>query len=60
MRVGLSYKLLPDEEQVRVFYKVTRQEGKLLAYTVDNDTYAILLDNGRVEYNIKKEQICYL
>ena len=60
MRVGLSYKLLADEEQVRVFYKVTRQEGKLLAYTVDNDTYAILLDTGSVEYNVKKEQICYL
>lgn len=60
MRIGLSYKLLPDDEQVHVFYKVTRQEGRLLAYTVDNDTYAILLDNGHVEYNVKKEQICYL
>ena len=55
-----SYKLLPKEQQLPVFYKLTRQEGILLAYAVEDDTYAIKLANGNVAFAIKKDQFVYI
>ena len=56
----VSYKLLPKEQQLPVFYKLTRQEGILLAYAVEDDTYAIELTNGSVAFAIKKDQFVYI
>ena len=55
-----SYKLLPKEQQLPVFYKLTRQEGILLAYAVEDDTYAIKLQNGNVAFAVKKDQFVYI
>ena len=55
-----SYKLLPKEQQLPVFYKLTRQEGILLAYAVEDDTYAIELANGNVAFAVKKDQFVYI
>lgn len=56
----VSYKLLPEKEQLPVLYKLTRQEGILLAYAVEDDTYAIKLPNGSVIFSVKKEQFVYI
>ena len=56
----VSYKLLPKEQQLPVFYKLTRQEGILLAYAVEDDTYAIELPNGSVAFAVKKDQFVYI
>ena len=55
-----SQKLLPEEQQLPVLYKLTRQEGILLAYAVEDDTYAIELANGNVAFAVKKDQFVYI
>lgn len=55
-----SYKLLPEEQQLPVLYKLTRQEGILFAYAVEDDTYAIKLANGNVAFAIKRPICLYL
>ena len=68
-----SYKLLPEEQQLPVLYKLTRQEGILFAYAVEDDTYAINfplykkeeddecykpLDSSKLDiYSIRKDDI---
>ena len=46
-----SYKLLPEEQQLPVLYKLTRQEGILFAYAVEDDTHRVKRGDGETEWN---------
>ena len=52
VKVNVSYKLLEPEKRINVtFYN--NQEGTLLAYATEDDTYAIKLPNGSVAFSVR-------
>ena len=56
VKVNVSYKLLEPEKRINVtFYN--NQEGTLLAYATDDDTYAIKLPNGSVAFSVREKDM---
>ena len=56
VKVNVSYKLLEPEKRVNVT-SYNNQEGTLLEYAPEDDTYAIKLPNGSVAFSVREKDM---